>query len=65
MKPHDDSTVKNPAFLDALPALRRSAAMARKIAIQTDTPLVIARDGKVIQIPAEQLRREKQNGENS
>jgi len=42
----------------ALAALHRAAAMARKIAIDTDTPLVVVRDGKVVHIPAAQLRQQ-------
>ena len=46
------------------PELRASpAAMARKIAIQTNTCLVIVQDGKVVRIPPDQLRREEQEKE--
>jgi hypothetical protein len=36
----------------------RAAEMARQIAIQTNTAIVIVRDGKLVRIPAEQLREE-------
>ena len=39
-----------------LAALRRAAAMAREIAIQTDTGIVIVRDGKPVVISGEELR---------
>ena len=38
----------HPVFADPLPALRRAAERARRIAIQTNTPLVRARDGQVV-----------------
>ncbi len=37
-------------------ALRRSAAVARQVAIQTDTHLVIVKDGKLLRISPEELR---------
>jgi hypothetical protein len=39
--------------------MRRAAAMARQIAIETDTGIVIVRDGKIVHISAEELRRGK------
>ncbi|MCL2831503.1 MAG: hypothetical protein FWD77_12335 [Betaproteobacteria bacterium] len=62
MRTQDISKVKNPELRGSLAALQRAAAMARKTAIQTNTALVIVQDGKTIRIPAEQLRREEQNG---
>ena len=35
---------------DPMPALRRAALRAREIARQTNTPLVFARDGKIIHL---------------
>ena len=37
-------------------AMRRAAALARKTAIQTDTAIVVVRDGKVVRSPAAELR---------
>ena len=37
-------------------AMRRAAALARKTAIQTDTGIVVVRDGKPVRIPAAELR---------
>jgi hypothetical protein len=62
MKAQDLSKAKNPDLRGSLAAMERAAAMARKIAIQTNTSLVVVQDGKLIQIPADQLRREEQNG---
>lgn len=40
----------------ALDALRRAAAIARQIAIETNTGIVLVRDGKVVRISAAELR---------
>jgi hypothetical protein len=37
--------------------MRRAATLARKTAIQTDTAIVMVRDGKPVRIPAAQLRK--------
>lgn len=36
--------------------MQRAASLARKMAIQTDTAIVLVRDGKLVRIPAAQLR---------
>ena len=36
-------------------AMKRAAALARKIAIQTDTGIIVVRDGKPVRIPAAKL----------
>jgi hypothetical protein len=36
--------------------MHRAAAMARKIAIDTDTEIIVVRDGKPVRISAKQLR---------
>ena len=56
MKTNDITKAKNPALRGSLNALRRSAAVARKVAIQTDTHLVIVKDGQLLRISAEELR---------
>ena len=53
------SKAKNPDLRAALAALRRAAQMARITAIQTDTEIVIVKDGKPVRIPAEELRKEQ------
>ncbi|MBA2238403.1 MAG: hypothetical protein H0W24_06880 [Lysobacter sp.] len=65
MKAQDLSKAKSPELRASLAAMRRAAALARKTAIQTDTDLVIVKDGKLVRIPAGQLRREAQNGINT
>jgi len=41
----------------ATAALHRAAALARKTAIDTNTHLVVMRNGKLVRIPAQQLRK--------
>jgi hypothetical protein len=55
----DLSKAKNPKLRGSLAAMRRAAEMARQTAIQTDTAIVIMRDGKREQISAAQLREGK------
>jgi hypothetical protein len=49
---------RNPDLRASLAAMRRAAQEARKIALQTNTAIVLVRDGKPVRIPAEQLREE-------
>jgi hypothetical protein len=58
MNARDIANAKNPDLRASFDALRRAAAMARQIAIQTDTELVISSDGQVVRIPADELRKE-------
>jgi hypothetical protein len=53
------SKARNPDLRGSLAAMRRAAALARKTAIQTDTGIVIVRDGKPVRISAEELRQGK------
>jgi hypothetical protein len=55
----DLSQAKNPVMRGSLAAMRRAATLARKTAIQTDTAIVMVRDGKPVRIPAAQLRKAK------
>ena len=55
----DISRAKDSDLRGSLPAIRRAAAMARKIAIQTGTGIVISRDGKPVRISAAELRKSK------
>jgi len=43
----------------ALAAFHRATEMARKIAIDTDTCLVVMENGKVVKIPAQTLRQQQ------
>jgi imidazolonepropionase-like amidohydrolase len=55
---HDLSQARTPEMRASLTALRRAAALARKTAIQTDTAIVLVRDGKVVRITASELQEE-------
>ena len=57
MKPQDISRAKNPDLRASLIALRRAAAMARQVAIETNTEIVVVQGGRLVHIPAEQLRK--------
>jgi hypothetical protein len=57
MNGKDISQAKDPLLRASFDALRRAAAMARQIAIQTGTDLVISRNGQVVRIPADELRK--------
>lgn len=61
MKNQDITKAKSPELRASMAALRRAGAMARKIAIQTDTRLVIVEHGKLVRISADQLRRDPSN----
>ncbi len=50
---------KNPDLRNSLIAMKRAAEMARQIAIQTNTAIVLFIDGKTVRIPADQLREPK------
>lgn len=50
----------NPDIRGSLAAMKRAAAMACKIAMQTDTGIVIVKDGSIVHVSAEQLRRESE-----
>jgi hypothetical protein len=58
MNSKDISQAADPDVRASLGALRRAALIARKIAIQTGTNLVIVKDGRLLRIPAEELRRQ-------
>ena len=58
MKTNDIAKAKDPAMRGALNALLRAAAAARNTTIQTDTRLVIVKDGQLRRISAEELRQQ-------
>ncbi len=45
---NEDGLSPKPVYIDPMPALRRAALRAREIARQTNTPLVIVRDGMLV-----------------
>ncbi|MBX3728125.1 MAG: hypothetical protein KF858_02985 [Candidatus Sumerlaeia bacterium] len=58
MTAKDISESPDPDLRGSLAAMRRAAAEARKIAIQTNTYIVTVKDGKIHHITADELRRE-------
>ncbi len=54
--PSDINTAKDEFLRVSMNALKRAAKMARETAIQTGTDLIIAEDGKLVRISAEELR---------
>lgn len=63
MKTKDISEAKDPDLRASMAALQRASFLARRTAIQTDTNLVIVKDGKLLRITAQQLQKESENGE--
>ena len=59
MKPQELSKARNPDLRASLAAMVRAAELARQIAVQTGTAIVVVRDGKPVRITAEELRREQ------
>lgn len=58
MKTNDITKARDPALRGSLNALRRAAVAARQVAIQTDTALVIVKDGRLQRVSAEALRQD-------
>jgi hypothetical protein len=56
MKTKDISEAKDKDLRASMAALQRAAESARKTAIQTNTGIVIQRDGKLVRISAKELR---------
>lgn len=56
MKTKDITKAKDPDLRASGAALRRAAKLARLTAIQTDTNLVIVKNGQLTRIPAHTLR---------
>jgi len=51
----DISEATDPALRGSLDALRRAAIEARRIALQTDTDLIVFRNGQIVHIPPQEL----------
>lgn len=58
MNANDIANAKDPDLRSSLGALRRAAQQARKTAIQTETNLVIVKDGRMQRISAVELRQQ-------
>ena len=55
MKPKNLSEAKSLELRGSLDALKRAAKEARRIAILTNTAIIVVRDGKRLRISAEEL----------
>ena len=60
MNANELAKAKDPDMRAALGALRRAAQMARKTVIQTNTHLVIMKDGRMQRITASELALQEQ-----
>jgi hypothetical protein len=56
----DISEAKCGDLRGSLAAMKRAALEARRIAIETDTGIVVVRDGKIVHISAAELREGKE-----
>lgn len=56
MSKQDISKAKDADLRASLAAMQRAAELARQTALQTNTGIIVVRDGKPVQITAEQLR---------
>ena len=64
MNEKDISQANDPDLRTAIVALKRAAEMARAIAIQTGTDLVISDAGRLTHIPTADLRRKQPKNTN-
>lgn len=57
MKQANLSKARHADMRGSLAAMRRAAELARQTAIQTDTAIVLVRDGKLVRVTAAELRK--------
>lgn len=58
MTAEEISKAKDPDLSASMQAIQRAAALARRMAMQTATGIVIVKEGQIVRVPADQLRRE-------
>lgn len=56
MKQEDLPKARHADMRGSLAAMRRAAELARQTAIQTNTAIVLVRDGKLVRVTAAELR---------
>ena len=61
MNANDLANAKDPDVRASLQALQRAAQLARQTAIQTETHLIIVKDGQMLRISADELRQRAQS----
>ena len=54
--PHDLHLANNKDLVNSMAAMHRAAAMARRVAIQTDTAIIVRVNNKVVRRTAAELR---------
>lgn len=59
MKQEDLPKARHADMRGSFAAMRRAAELARQTAIQTDTAIVLVRDGKLVRVTAAELRKSK------
>jgi hypothetical protein len=59
MKASELNQAKNPDLMASYVALKRAACIARQIAIQTNTAIVVIKDGVLCRISAEELKKQE------
>ncbi len=59
MKPNQLLLAKNPDLLASVTAMKRAAALARQVAIQTNTAIVVLKNQKIVRLTAEEIRQEE------
>jgi hypothetical protein len=52
------SKAKDESIKGELAALRRAARAARELAVRTGTAIVVVRDGKLVHVTADELRKQ-------
>lgn len=55
MNPKDLSSAKDPDLFSSVAAIQRAAMLARQVAIQTGTAIIVCQDGKIIRRTAAEL----------
>ena len=64
MTKKDISEAKNPDLRGSQAAILRAAELARHKAIQTGTDLIVVQDGKIVRIPAAELKKQNPSSGN-
>ncbi len=49
------SKAKDPDLINSLVAMKRAAKLAREVAIQTGTSIVLVKEGKIVYVSAREL----------
>jgi len=59
MKASELQHAKNPDLIASLAAIKRAAMLARQTAIQTNTAIVVMKDGVLCRISAKELKQQE------